>query len=372
MLTLRMKVGAAVLFGSTAVAPLAAQDIPGALIPTANQPPTRQGTRGANFLQLGVGARAIAMAGSATGYVSGPDSWYWNPAGGASMERFGIAASRQNLYDDLDIAHNYVALGLPALGGVFGLHVIALNSGDLTRTTEASPLGDDPTLGTTFTWNATAVGASYARRLTDRLALGATVKFVSEGISDATAKWAAVDLGTQFQTGIYGLTLGASLSNLGPSSHMRGSLVKREVNTDDFSNQLTDVNFDTRETELPTLFRFSLASELYGTTSSLWGAGGGSHQVLGELAVSDAIDTDVQAAIGLEYAWRDILFVRGGKRFYNDDRDVGESSSIAYGLSGGFGVRLPVSGRGLRFDYAYTALGDQLQNIQVFSIEFGR
>ena len=371
MNTLRIKVGAAVLFASTAVAPLAAQ-IPGALIPTPEEPPTRQGTRGANFLQLGVGARATAMAGSATGLVAGPDSWYWNPAGGATMEGFGIAASRQNLYDDLDIAHNYVALGLPVLGGVVGLHVIALNSGDLTRTTEASPLGDDPTLGSTFEWNSMSIGASYARRLTDRLALGGTLKFVSEGISDASTRWIALDLGTQFQTGLYGLTLGASLSNVGPASHMRGALVKREVNTDDFSPQLTDVTYDTRDTELPTLFRFSVASEMYGTANSLWGQGGGDHQVLGEIAVSDAIDTDVQAAIGLEYGWRNMLFLRGGKRFYNDDRDIGESSSLAYGLSGGFGVRLPVSGRGLRFDYAYTSLGDQLQNIQVFSLEFGR
>lgn len=372
MNTLRMKVGAAALFASTAVVPLAAQNIPGALIPTPEQPPTRQGTRGANFLQLGVGARASAMAGAATGYVSGPDSWYWNPAGGAAMEGFGIAASRQNLYQDLDITHNYAALGLPVLGGVVGLHVIALNSGEITRTTEESPLGDDPTLGSTFEWNSMSIGASYARRLTDRLALGGTIKFVSEGMNDASTKWMALDLGTQFQTGIYGLTLGASLSNVGPASQMRGSLVRREVNTDDFSNQLTDISFDTRDTELPTLFRFSVGSELFGTANSLWGQGGGSHAVLGELAVSDAIDTDVQAALGLEYGWRNILFVRGGKRFYNDDRDVGESSSIMYGLSGGFGVRLPVSGRGLRFDYAYTSLGDQLQNVQVFSLEFGR
>jgi hypothetical protein len=372
MITFRMKIGTVVLLAGTAVAPLAAQNVPGALIPSQDQPPTRQGTRGANFLQLGVGARAQAMAGAATGFVAGPDSWYWNPAGGVSMETFGIAASVQNLYDDLDISHNYAALGLPALGGVVGLHVIALNSGELTRTTEASPLGDDPTLGTTFEWNSLSIGASYARRLTDRLALGGTLKFVTEGLNDASLSWVALDLGTQFQTGIYGLTLGASLSNIGPSSHMRGALTRREVNTDDFSPQLTDVEYQTRETELPTLFRFSVASELFGTANSLWGQGGGDHAIFGEVAVSDAIDTDVQAAIGLEYGWRNMLFVRGGKRFYNDERDTGESSSLAYGLSGGFGLRLPVGGRGLRFDYAYTALGDQLQNIQVFSLEFGR
>lgn len=368
---LRLMAGAAVLLAGT-VAPLTAQNVPGALIPSQDQPPTRQGTRGANFLELGVGARATAMAGAATGFVAGPDSWYWNPAGGASMEQFGIAASLQNLYDDLDISHQYAALGLPALGGVVGLHVIALNSGDLVRTTEDSPLGDDPTLGSTFEWNSLSIGASYARRLTDRLNLGGTVKFVSEGISDARVGWMAIDLGTQFQTGIYGLTFGASLANVGPSSRMRGALVRREVNTDDFSNQLTDVEFQTRDTELPTMFRFSVGSELFGTANSLWGQGAGQHQVLGELAVSDAIDTDVQAAIGLEYGFRNMLFVRGGKRFYNDERDTGEDSSIMYGLSGGFGLRLPLGGRGLRFDYAYTSLGDQLQNIQVFSLEFGR
>lgn len=371
MSKLRITISSVVLIGATGLAPLGAQDIPGALIPSQDQPPTRQGTRGGNFLQLGVGARAAAMAGAATGFTAGPDAWYWNPAGAASIEAFSISASLQNLYDDLDITHNYVGLGLPALGGVVGVNVVALNSGDLTRTTEDSPLGDDATLGTTFEWTALSVGASYARRLTDRLSLGGNLKFVSEGISDAKVSWVALDLGTQFQTGIYGLTLGASLSNVGPASRMKGAAVKREVNTDDFSNQLTDVEFETRDTELPTLFRFSVATELYGTANSLWGQSGGAHRILGEFAVSDAIDTDVQAALGLEYGWRDLLFVRAGKRFYNDERDTGEDSSIMYGLSGGFGLRVPISGRSLRFDYAYTALGDQLQNIQVFSLGFG-
>ena len=61
---------------------------------------------------------------------------------------------------------------------------------------------------------------------------------------------------------------------------------------------------------------------------------------------------------------------RAGKKFYNDDRDVG-SSGASYGLSGGFGVRVPVAGRSMRFDYSYTSLG-ALQNTQVFSFEFGR
>lgn len=363
---------AATVLAMVAGAPADAQDIPGALVPTQTEPPTRQGTRGANFLQIGVGARANAMAGAATSFTSGPNALYWNPAGAASMDEFGIAGSRQNLYDDLDISHNFAGIGLPFAGGVIGLHFVSLNSGELVRTTEESPLGGDPSLGATFEWTSTAIGASYARRLTDRLNLGGTVKFVSEGINDASTSWTAIDLGTQFQTGLYGLTIGASLSNIGGSSQARGSLVRRKINSDEVSPTRQSIEFQTQETELPTLFRFSVGSELYGGSSAFWGQDVGQHRVIGEFAVSDAIDTDVQAAFGFEYGWRDLVFLRAGKRFYNDDRDAGEDSSLMYGLSGGFGVRLPVSGRGLRFDYAYTTLGDQLQNVQVFSLEFGR
>jgi hypothetical protein len=41
------------------------------------------------------------------------------------------------------------------------------------------------------------------------------------------------------------------------------------------------------------------------------------------------------------------------------------------GLAGGFGLRLPVKGRSIRFDYSYEAAG-ALQNIQIFSFEVGR
>jgi hypothetical protein len=258
------------------------------------------------------------------------------------------------------------------LGGVAGVSFASLNSGDITRTTEVSPLGDDPVLGATFDWSGMAIGAGYARRLTDRLSLGGQIKFVSEGMSDARISWMALDLGTQFQTGIYGLMIGASIHNVGPSSRMKGALVRRKINAEDFSEQRTAVEFDTRETELPTLFRFSVGSDLYGSASSLFGQEGGPHRLVGELAVSDAIDTDVQAALGLEYGFRNLVFLRGGKRFYNDGRDAGEDNTATYGLSGGLGIRLPVARRALRFDYAYTSLGTQLQNVQVFSFEFGR
>ena len=364
LVTVRTLVLAAVVSGSAR-----AQVIPGELLPSPENPPTRQGTRGANFLQIGVGARAAGMAGSVVSNVEGPTSWYWNPAGAANVESFSIAASRQNLYQGMDIAQSYGAIVIPALGGAFGVGFVSLTSGDMLRSTEDEPFGN-PIFGETFEFTASAINVGYARRLTDRLDVGGSLKFVSEGLTDVKTNWTAIDLGTQFRTGIYGVIIGASLQNIGPAGRAHGELVRRRINTDEAFNENTKVEFDTEDTDLPTLFRFSVGTDLMGSASSLFGGSGGMHTVKGEFAFNDAIDSNLQFAAGAEYGFRNLAFLRVGKRFFNDDRAIG-AANRTYGLSGGLGVRLPIGGRSIRFDYAYTALGE-LENAQVFSFEFGR
>lgn len=341
------------------------------ITPRPTNPPTRQGTRGANFLQNWIGARGSAMAGAVGSLVEGPTAMYWNPAGIASTEALSVAASRHDLYTDLDIAQNFIGVTLPTLGGVLGASFNSLNSGEMDRTSEDAPLGS-PITGRSFEWNSMAIGLSYARRLTDRLDVGVTGKYVTEGITDANVSWLAVDVGTQFRTGIHGFTIGGSIANLGPSSQADGSLIKKNVLPDSNTvvNQFTRLRYTTIETDLPTLFRFSIGSDVLGRAESLLGQRlGPQHSLMADLSFSDAIDTDIQFAGGVEYGFRNMVFVRGGKRFYNDDRDAERSAQ--YGLSGGLGVRLPFANRNFRFDYAYTSLGD-LENVQVFSFELGR
>jgi hypothetical protein len=366
-------VAAALVAAAGSVAPIdtvgaqAAQN-PGTLSPSPDEPPTRQGTRGANFLQIGVGARENAMAGAVNSVVTGPTSWYWNPAGAAAVQGFSASASRQNMYTNLDITMNFVGLAIPLGGGVLGAHFTSLNSGDIERTTTLNPYGDNA-VGLTYEWTASAVGVGYARQITDRLDVGLGVKMVTEGLTDASTTWGAVDIGTQFRTGLFGTTLGASVMNVGPASRASGQLISQTINTDRVNNQRTRVYLRTQETELPTMFRFSAGTEIVGGSNALLGALGGQHVLRTDVSVNDAIDQSSQLAVGAEYAFRDMVFVRGGKRFYNDDRANGAQGS--YGLAGGLGLRLPIAGRALRFDYGYVSLGD-LDNVQVFSFEIGR
>lgn len=343
---------------------------PGGLLPTPADTPNRQGTRGANFLHIGVGARSGAMANATAASVSGPLAWFSNPSGAGTSESFSAVAGRQSLYGDLGLGQTYAALSIPALGGNIGVHFNTLSSGDIKRTTELNPFGDRLG-GNFFQWTSTVVGIGYAKRLTDRLQVGGQIKYISEGIPDAGTKWVAADIGTQFNTGLYGLTLGGSISNVGPTARASGALITRVISTADrgtFSDNRR-VSLYTSQVELPVEFRLSLASDLLGSANSLMGKGSGNNTLNAEVAVNESTDFTTQYAIGLEYGYRNILFVRGGKRVYNDDRDRGTDTPV--GLAGGFGLRLPAKGRNVRFDYSFESAG-ALQNIQIFSFEVGR
>lgn len=345
---------------------------PGGVLPTPTDEPTRQGTRGANFLHIGIGARGGAMAGAIGSSVSGPTAWYWNPAGAASSESFSLVAGYQSLYGDLGLGQSYAAFSLPLLGGVIGVHLNTLSSGDIKRTTEANPFGERLG-GSSFQWNSTAAGFGYARRLTDRLTIGGQLKYISEGISDASTHWIAVDVGTQFNTGLYGIVIGGAIRNVGGTARAGGALVQRVIQSTDGSvlREARRVDLFTRTTEIPVTFQFSLGSELLGTSNALFGGAAGKNTLDAEFAVTDGTDIATQYALGLEYGYRNIFFLRGGKRLYNDERDIGQKNKGAVGLAGGFGVRLPVKGRAIKFDYSYQGAG-ALQNVQIFSFEVGR
>jgi hypothetical protein len=345
-----------------------AQGIGGFLPTSEDNSVTRQGTRGANFLHIPISARAAAMAGAVGSTVTGPTSWFHNAAGAATTEHIGLAIGREMLYGDMDITMNYLGVSFPLFGGGVGLAVRSLNSGDMERTNENTPFGD-VTNGRFFQWSSMAAQVGYARRITDRLDLGGTLEFINEGLPTAKISWFAFDVGTQFRTGLFGLVVGGSLQNLGGGSTMDGQLLERGANTNDVSRQTTRYKLFTRPMDLPTAFKFSIGDELFGTAESLLGRGSGNHTLMAEFGVDDAVDAAAQAALGAEYGFKNILFARGGYRFYNDDRKAPGESSL-FGASAGFGIRYPIAGRPIRFDYSISAQGD-LQNTQIISIELG-
>lgn len=350
-----------------------AQNVGSGLEPTPDQETTRVATRGANFLEIPVGARGQALGGAGMALIRGVEAMAWNVAAMAETEKFSVGWTYSDLYSDADITHQFGGLVLP-LNDVssLGVSVVALQSGDMLRTSEGFPDGGDPVFGETFEFSAFATSVAYSRLVTDRLGIGFALKFVSEGVTSARATWVGGDVGALFRTGLLGTTIGGAITNLGGESRVEGPGINQTVGqgADAFpTGDNVDIQLDTKALLLPTAFRFSALFDVTGTPEAWFPQSGPNHNLRLMLDFYDSISSPLQPSVGLEYAFKDYFFARLGKRWLNEDRTDG-FRDFWTGAALGAGVKFPIGEYSLGVDYAFT---DQnlLGNTQTFSINFG-
>jgi len=330
-------------------APLRAQNMGDLMEPRPGDEISRVGTRGANFLEIGVGARAMALGGAGAALEPELSALYWNTASIAGVESVALGLSSADLYGASGLSHTFGGVVLPVGDGAFGVSVSYF--------------------GAVVEWRGLAVGLHYALNVTDRLAIGAAGKYVEEGIDLAKANYLGLDVGATFDVGIYGLTLGAAVANLGTEGRFEGGLVSAYLPEDREAFPAAGdrtVRHDTRNMQLPTTLRFSVRSSLLGPPEALLGSNA-DHDFQAYAQVLDGIDTNIQTSLGLEYSFRRLFYVRGGKRFVNESQAPWE---FADGLAGGLGVRIPLLDREFTLDYAYVSMGD-LDKTQHISLAFG-
>ncbi|MEM1270600.1 MAG: PorV/PorQ family protein, partial [Bacteroidota bacterium] len=134
---------------------------------------TKVGTTAAQFLKLGMSARAISMGSAFVAEASDLSAVYWNPAGLASLQGGAVQVSHTEYLAGID--YEVAAFGT-SLGrnGALGASVIFLDSGDMEVRTVDAPDGT----GEQFGVQNVALQLSYARALTDRFSLGVTGKYI--------------------------------------------------------------------------------------------------------------------------------------------------------------------------------------------------
>jgi hypothetical protein len=158
----------------------------------------------AAFLNLGVGARYLAMGGAGAALAEDANSLYWNAAGLAQAKReFAVSDMELQQSTRLDFAAyaQPTKLGTFAVGGAY-LSQSAIEGRDLNGHTTGS-----------FTAADSEIALGYGRK-TDLIDLGGSMKLVQSHIGSAQATTFAIDLGTRKQIG--NVLLGAALRNLGP------------------------------------------------------------------------------------------------------------------------------------------------------------
>ncbi len=97
---------------------------------TAYAVPDALGTRYAGeFLEIGVGGRALGLGGAYCAVAEDPSSFYWNPAGLARVPSISIWAMYNNQFGDVGDAlaqHSVLGAVFPITGAALGVHWVRL------------------------------------------------------------------------------------------------------------------------------------------------------------------------------------------------------------------------------------------------------
>ncbi len=307
----------------------------------------RTGTSAAQFLKFGVGARATALGEAGVTLSDDMSCVYWNPATIARLDKLTFGVSRNELY--ADISYSFVGVSYP-LGKdrAIGFSAIFLNSGEMEVTTLDEPQGT----GDMFSWESFALGFTYSQYITDRLSLGASVKYVREGAYRQTAQAFAIDIGSLLDTGVLGMKLGMSLSNLGQEMQLSGSSLKidHEWNPDHTDPVSTPAYLETDQWPLPLIFRLGLSTELIGPNGQLLESA--ENKILVAADTFDPNDALLRSNFGVEFTWHDMLALRFGYRGISLEEDS-YNSYITASYAAGAGLKYQFDFAAMIIDYSY-------------------
>ena len=264
------------------------------------------GTSAANFLKIGVGGRASAMAGAITGQVDDPTSLFWNPAGIANAQGIEVTVNHTDWI--FNLTHSYLAAIMPAGRiGHFGLSINYLDMGEMESTTEFQPEGD----GTTFSASDMAIGIAYGKNMSDRFNIGVQLKMVQESISFTSASAFAIDAGSQYISRFSGLRIGMAITNFGTKMRLNGTDQKIDIDPFEDLDGNPDViaNLRTEDWPLPMAFRFGLSIQPLGPASIIKNP---FFVVMLNADYYDSRDLSPHYALGTEIKVKKLLYLRTG------------------------------------------------------------
>ncbi len=331
------------------------------------------GNRSAEFLSIGVSARAVALGGAYSAMADDITSLYWNPAGLGFLE--GSEAFFTVVNMPLDVTLSYVGGGTSVMDGnaAIGAFVEILRLGDLEVTTVEQPNG------TGLMWNSFsfAGGVTWAQNFSDRFTAGVTVKGIHESIYDVSASAFAFDFGSNYHTTFKdrNIRLAFVVQNLGTEMRYRGSRLNISIppqDDEEESSTLENRNAEYRTDGfgIPNSFKAALS---YDMIARSWEAGQ-SWLVAGEFAQPN--NQDATFSVGSEYTKRlgdegstTAVSARGG--WYIQQDEIGlEDSDAMRGLSLGGGFTYDFLDYTGTFDYAYRHMG-RLEAEHFFSVKVG-
>lgn len=293
---------------------------------------SKVGTTAYSFLKIGAGAKALSMGSAFVGLADDESALYYNPAGIIGFKQKAVSGSYMNYIAGIQ-SGNLMAI-LPRGTDVDSSAMS--DEDDPAFQDSRSALGFSATYlnyGTFQDADATgkiigefggsdiAFGLTYARRVTQQLALGGTAKFIYQKIDQYSSDGVALDAGLLLRLRDKRTNIGLSASNLG--------------------FQLSGLSTEHKD-PLPMLLRVGISHRMRELPFTVSGEG------------VYPSDNDIYVSIGLEISPNMPFALRFGWSSFGKNYKTGGSKDNMAGFSAGLGFKLSK----IAIDYAFLPYAD--------------
>jgi hypothetical protein len=323
------------------------------------------------FLNIGIGARSLAMSGATSAVIGDVTSAYWNPAGLAGVSSDVQIGAMHSEYFAGIAKYDYAAVAIPVKGGDrhLGISMIRFGVDDIPNTLflfepDGSINYDNIT---SFSVADYAFLLSYAQKLkVEGLRVGGSAKVIYRNAGSFAQAWGfGLDLGLQYARNNwrFGLT-GRDITTTFNAWSFSFTEEEKEV-LQNTGNVIPESSYEITaprivlgvgyDWDISDKFGMLAEVDIHATTDGRRNT----------LVSADPISLDPNMGLELDYA--DFIFLRAGMgniQQATSDEDLEKRYLVQPNL--GLGIRF----KGVQLDYAYTNLGnrDQLLYSNIFSL----
>jgi hypothetical protein len=287
-----------------------------------------------NFLQIGLSPKAAGLGNAYTALSQGVESVFANPAGLTEMNSdFEAFVSSTQWFADIKYLAGAIAWNAHEYGAIaFSFLVVDYGTIKGTSLVPKSSLGVNGQLysltGDVQNVGAYSFGLTYVEKISDKFAIGGTVKYVGQqlgqaldasgNMNDFKSNKLAFDVGVKYFPGIESLRLGMSMRN--------------------FS---TFVQYQVFQSPLPLAFAVGLGANVMDFFNKDLAK---DHSIMLSAEFIHPNNYTDRVNTGIEYSFMDMFAVRFG---YESNQDLIDWSA-------GAGVKQSISGVLIDINYSYT------------------
>lgn len=320
------------------------------------------------FLNIGVDAAALGMSNAVVASTDNVNSVYWNPAGLIRMEEQELSLMHSSYFANI-AQFNYGAYAMPIDDqSAFGFSVIRFSVDDILNTTQL--IDDQGNINydriSTFSTADWAFTFSYARESKlDGFSYGANAKVIRRVIGEFANSWGfGFDVGLQFkrgdwQVGFMARDITTTYNTWAIDEEKFAEISGAVENQNQELPETTEITLPKLQLGLARTFTFHydhvLTAEVDLNMRFIQ-----TNDIISSSAVS------ATPALGLEYGFTDLVFVRAGVGNFQNVQQLDGNDSVTFQPNIGIGFKY----KGIAVDYALTDIGDSSEALysNVFSV----